>query len=233
MAQWILKTLFRIVLAMIARQETEGLDRVPEPPYILTINHIGTFDVVFGYAHLGGEHIVGWAAEKYETHPIFGPLLRAGGSIFIQRGKVDRAALNAGVQALKAGKSFALAPEGTRSPNAALARAKTGMAYLAAESGVPVIPIALTGTENVIPTLKRLQRPLLTMRVAEAVHLPDVPPEGRNAALRANTDQIMCRIAAMLPPSYRGYYAEHPLTLALLERGYDRHPVEANAPAPT
>lgn len=232
MSSRVLRTIFRAILAIIARQEVEGLERVPAPPYIFAINHIGTFDVIFTYALVGNEQTVGFAAEKYERHPIYGPLLRAGGAIFVQRGKVDRSALDAAVQALKSGKAFGIAPEGTRSPDSALARAKTGMAYLAAESGAPVIPAALTGTQRVVAKVRRLQRPVLKIRVGEPVQLAPVPAEGRNAALRANTDQIMCRIAAMLPPAYRGYYAEHPLTLALLLRGYHEQPVEANAPPP-
>lgn len=224
------KAFFRLVLSIFTRQEVDGADRVPEPPYIQAINHIGFFDVVFAYSLFGDERMVGWAAEKYEQHLLFGPLLRGGGAIFIQRGKVDRYALDAAVDAIRAGRSFGMAPEGTRSPEAALARAKTGIAYLAGASGAPIVPTALTGTEDLGGPLMRLKRPKLRARVAEPFHLPPVPENGRNAALRANTDEVMCRIAAMLPPAYRGHYAEFPRTLQLLESGYGDKPIEANAP---
>lgn len=215
-----LKTLFRAALFLLTRQELEGLNNVPEPPYIFAINHLGVFDVPLVFGNIGGPHVIGWAAEKYERHPLFGPLLRAGGSIFIQRGLVDRRALDAAVEALRGGKAFGMAPEGTRSSTAALARGKTGVAYLASESEAPVVPAAITGTEAVSRNLRRLRRALLTMRVGPPLALPPVSESERSADLRRNTDEVMCRIAAMLPPAYRGLYAEHPRTLALLEAGY-------------
>lgn len=224
------KRIFQIVLSVLTRQKAAGVERVPEPPYIQAINHIGFFDVVFTYAIFGDERMVGWAAEKYEKHLIFGPLLRGGGAIFIQRGKVDRSALDAAVEALRSGRSFGMAPEGTRSKDGALARAKTGIAYLAGASGAPVVPTALTGTEDIFGPLLRLRRPSLVVRVGEPFHLPPLPEQGRNAALRANTDEVMCRIAAMLPSSYRGYYADYPRTQQLLASGYGDNPIEANAP---
>lgn len=224
------KRIFQVALALFTRQEVEGVERVPEPPYIQAINHIGFFDVVFTYAIFGDERMVGWAAEKYEKHLVFGPLLRGGGAIFIQRGRVDRKALDAAVEALRSGRSFGMAPEGTRSPDAALARAKTGIAYLAGASGAPIVPTALTGTEAILRPLLRLKRPQLRVQVAEPFHLPPLPEQGRNAALRANTDEVMCRIAAMLPPGYRGYYADFPRTKQLLASGYGKNPIEANAP---
>lgn len=225
-----LKNLFGLVLYLLTRQELEGLNNVPQPPYIFAINHLGVFDVPLVYGNIGGPHLIGWAAEKYERHPLFGPLLRAGGSVFIQRGLVDRRALEAAVEALKSGKAFGMAPEGTRSSEAALARGKTGLAYLASESGAPVVPAAVTGTEAVGRNLLRFRRPRLTMRIGPPLTLSPVSQENRSADLRRNTDEVMCRIAAMLPPSYRGVYAEHPRTLALLEAGYGpQRPVPAVA----
>lgn len=224
-----LKYLFRLVLFLIARQQVADKDRLPDPPYILAINHLGYFDVPFVFGHFGGPHIGGWAAEKYEYHPFFGPLLRAGNGIFIQRGKVDRAAIQAAVEWLRAGNSFGMAPEGTRSADARLARGKTGVAYLADEAQVPIVPAAVTGTESVGAELRRFRRPRLTCRLGEPFHLPPVSEEGRMTDLRRNTDEVMCRIAAMLPPSYRGHYADHERTLELLALGYGDEPTNSNA----
>ena len=225
-----LRNLFRFALWLLTERQLEGLDNIPDPPYIFAINHLGLFDVPLVYGHVGGPHIIGWAAEKYEYHPIFGPLLRAGGAIFIQRGLVDRQALDAAVRAIKNGKAFGMAPEGTRSESAELARGKTGVAYLAAESGAPVVPAAITGTEKVGRELRRLRRPTLTMRIAPPLELPPVSDQQRSKDLRRNADEVMCRIAAMLPPSYRGVYADHPRTHALLDADYGpKRPVPLDA----
>jgi len=226
-----LKAFFQAGLAVLTRQQISGGERIPNPPFIIAINHLGVFDVPLIYGQFGGPHITGWAAEKYEHDLIFGTLLRSGGAIFIQRGLVDRKALDAAVDWLHRGKAFALAPEGTRSPTAAMARAKTGIAYLAHDSKAPVVPIAITGPEVVSASLRRLHRPLLTATVGEPFELPPFPAQDRTAGLRRNTDAVMCRIAAMLPASYRGYYADFPLTRALIESGYGDEPIEANVPS--
>lgn len=208
--------LFRTLMAVMTRQEVEGLENMPDPPYILATNHLGTLDVPLIYSNVGGPHMIGWAAEKYERHPIFGPLLRSGGAIFIQRGQVDRDALQKAVEALKSGKAFGMAPEGTRSPSRALIRGKTGIAYLAHEADVPIVPVAVTGTEKAVESWLRLRRPRLRLRIGKPFKLPPLPKENRTEALRRNTDEVMCRIAALLPPEYRGVYADHPRLKELL-----------------
>jgi 1-acyl-sn-glycerol-3-phosphate acyltransferase len=218
---------FRFGLWLLTRTKVEGVENVPEPPYILATNHLGTLDVPFIYATVGGPHLVGWAAEKYEHSLIRGTILRAGGAVFIQRGKVDRRALDFAVQTLKSGKAFGMAPEGTRSPRHSLIRGKTGVAYLAAESGVPVVPVALTGTHRPYDHWKRLRRPLMTAHYGPPFNLPPLPENGRADALRRNTDEIMCHIAALLPPEYRGVYADHPRTLELIQQGYGQDPAAA------
>lgn len=222
----LLLAFFRSGLWLLTRTQIVGVENVPDPPYILATNHLGTLDVPFIYATVGGPHLVGWAAEKYEHSLIRGTILRAGGAVFIQRGKVDRRALDFAVETLKSGKSFGMAPEGTRSPRHSLIRGKTGVAYLASESGVPVVPVALTGTHRPYDHWLRLRRPLMTAHYGPPFHLPSLPDEGRGAALRQNTDEIMCHIAALLPPEYRGAYAEHPRTLELLEQGYGKRTLE-------
>lgn len=215
-----LRAVFRFVTSLVARQSVEGRHRIPDPPYILAVNHLGLFDVPFVYGQLGGPHITAWAAEKWENHLLFGTLLKAGRAIFIQRGKVDRRAIKAAVDWLNEGNAFALAPEGTRSDNAALARGKTGVAYLADESNAPVVPVAITGTEAVGRQLLRLRPARLHCRIGHPVRLPPVSKDERMVDLRRNTDEIMCRLAALLPPSYRGSYADHPRTAELLAAGH-------------
>ncbi len=111
-----------------------------------------------------------------------------------------------------------LAPEGTRSPNATLQKAWPGASYLAAKAGAPIIPVALVGCEDAkfFPNLKRLRRTQVTVYAGEPFTLPPVPVQNREAVLEQYTDEIMCRIAALLPPAYRGYYADHPRLKELL-----------------
>jgi 1-acyl-sn-glycerol-3-phosphate acyltransferase len=214
----LMRWVFNLLFALLTRREIAGLENLPaEGPYILTSNHLSRLDLPLIYGLIGDQRLTGWAAEKYERHLFFGTLLRIGGGIFIRRGEVDRGALQAAVEWLRAGKIFGMAPEGTRSTTGALIRAKTGAAYLAEETGAPVVPAAVTGTERALRTLARLRRPQLSVRFGHPFRLHHVSEEDRTAALRSNTDEIMCRIAAMLPPEYRGVYADHPRLKLLLK----------------
>jgi 1-acyl-sn-glycerol-3-phosphate acyltransferase len=179
-------------------------------------NHLGLVDVPLIFGLVGGEHLTGWAAEKWQGHLIFGTLLRMGGGIFIQRGEVDRKALDAAIRWLQAGNVFGMAPEGTRSQTGGLIRGKTGIAYLADQADAPILPVAMTGTEAALTALLRFRRQRVTVRFGELFALPPLEAENRAASLRRNTDEVMCRIAALLPAEYRGVYADHPRTLELL-----------------
>jgi 1-acyl-sn-glycerol-3-phosphate acyltransferase len=139
-----------------------------------------------------------------------------GGGVFIQRGEVDRGALKAAVQWLRAGKVWGMAPEGTRSPDGTMKRGKTGVAYLADSSGAPIVPMGLVGAEKITTSLKRLRRQHVSLKIGKPFKLPPLNQDNRAASLRANTDEVMCRIAALLPESYRGMYADHPRTKELL-----------------
>jgi 1-acyl-sn-glycerol-3-phosphate acyltransferase len=213
-----LRRLAQFLVAHLARVEVSGLESLPPGgPYLLVSNHLSIADVAVVYALVGGENVTGWAAEKYRFHPIFGLILRLAGGIFIRRGAVDRAALDAAVEALRSGMVFGMAPEGTRSRTGGLMRGKTGAAYLAHEADVPIVPLGLIGTEAAFRSLARLRRARLTVRIGPPFRLPALDAADRSAGLRAHTDEIMCRIAALLPPAYRGVYADHPRLLRLLQ----------------
>lgn len=203
--------IFNLLSGLLARREVERWDNLPESgPYILALNHLSYFDLPFVFGLIGGEDVTGWAAEKYARHPLFGPILRMGGGIFIDRGEVDRSALGAAEAWLSQGKIFGMAPEGTRSKDNQLQRGKTGVAYLSHMSGAPIVPVGIYGTEDTLRCWLRLRRPTFHMRIGEPFRLPPIDPENRTASLRRDTDEIMCRIAALLPPKYRGVYADHP-----------------------
>lgn len=206
------------LVQLLAKPELEGGEHLPgSGAYVLVSNHMSMVDIPLGFTFLSNPDIRGWAAAKWSSHPIFAPIVYIGGGIFIQRGEVDRGALQGAVDWLRSGKPFALAPEGTRSKNGALQRGKTGAAYLAAEANVPVVPTAIIGTEVAFRTLfLGLRRPELTLRIGPPFALPPLDEENRAESLRRNTDEIMCRIAALLPERYWGYYAEYPRLRELL-----------------
>lgn len=218
-----LRTFFNAASGLLTRRIVLGMENLPPSgPYIMVLNHLSYFDLPFVFGLLGGENVTGWAAEKYQHHPFFGPLLKLAGGIFIERGKVDRHAIAKAVEWLQNGNIFGMAPEGTRSKTRTLARGKTGAVYLAHEAHVPLIPIGIYGTERSWSCWRRLRRPTFTMHIGQPFRLPEVNPRERHARLRADTDEIMCRIAALIPVQYHGYYADHPRLQALLQTRTDQ-----------
>lgn len=214
----LLRRIFNLLFALLTTRRVHGMENLPpRGPYILVSNHLSRLDGPLIYSLIGGAHMTGWAAEKYERHWFFGAIVRLGKGIFIRRGEVDRRALRAAEEWLRAGNVFGMSPEGTRSKTGGLIRAKPGAAYLALQTGAAVVPLAITGTESAMRKLLRLRRPQLSARVGHPFHLsPPGPDEDRASVLQRRTDEILCRIAGLLPPEYRGVYADHPRLQELL-----------------
>jgi len=212
-----MRGLFSVLIKLLSRSTAEGLENLPDSgAFLLAGNHMSMVDIPLGFAFLGDPNIRGWAAAKWSSHPLFAPIVHVGGGVFIRRGEVDRSSLREAIDWLKSGKPFALSPEGTRSRNGALQRGKTGAAYLAAEADVIVVPMGIIGTDRAFRTLfLKFRRPKLTLRIGEPFKLAPLDENLRSASLRENTDEIMCRIANLLPSRYWGYYADYPRLMDL------------------
>jgi 1-acyl-sn-glycerol-3-phosphate acyltransferase len=184
------------------------LDRIPaEGPLLVAFNHLAYLDapLIVAYAPRDVETLA--LSDLYEV-PVTGHLLKLYGAIPVRRDQFDRTVLRRALKVLSEGKALALAPEARMSVTASLERARHGAAYLALRSAAPILPVALTGTELVAGALRHLRRASVTMIVGE-VYEP--PPRARHPALRRTqveevTEAIMLRIAALLPPEYRGEY---------------------------
>ena len=205
------------VFSLLSIRQIQGLENIPsQGPYILVSNHLSRVDAPLLLTVVKNNNVSGWAAAKYRTHPLFGLVVRLGGGIFIRRGQVDRDALTAAVAWLREGNIFGIAPEGTRSKTGALIRAKTGAAYMADLAKVPIVPFAIMGTESMMSNLMRFRRSHLAVHIGVPFYLPALEENERTKGLRRNADEIMCRIAAMMPPTYHGAYADHPRLKELL-----------------
>jgi len=131
----------------------------------------------------------------------------------------DYSAFRQILERMKQGGLLVIAPEGTRSKTEALQEGKMGVAFLASKSGYPVLPVAVTGTEDrgIMENLKHFRRSKITATAADPLHI-DIPKgAGREEAMRRATDEIMCQIGALLPEKYRGVYVNHPRLKELLK----------------
>jgi 1-acyl-sn-glycerol-3-phosphate acyltransferase len=205
--------LIRFIFNLIARFEIRGYENVPPSgAFVLAVNHIGVIDIaMFHYVFDRFDMFIP-VGEKWEKNAFVRWLARNLNFLFVDRFNPDLKALRKMIALMDAGNSLVIAPEGTRSKTGALIEGKPGVAYLAARSGFPVLPVAITGTEDkvILGNLKRLRKSPVTLTAGKPFTLPSIPRENRDEALQTYTDEIMCQIAVLLPERYRGVYAEHP-----------------------
>ena len=213
-----LRSIVRFIMKIITDIEVHGIEKLPEGNVIVAANHLGRLDTAALLCIIDREDIIMPVAEKYRDHPFFGAIGRAANAIWLNRFEADYSALRQILDRMKRGGMLVIAPEGTRSKTEALQEGKMGVAFLAGKSGYPVLPVAITGTEDrvVIQNLKRFRRSKITVTAADIMRIELPPGKGREQAMRAATDEIMCRIAATLPEKYRGVYTNHPRVKELL-----------------
>jgi len=211
-----IRALVAFLARLIAHVEIEGLDHVPASgPFLLIVNHISRLDPPILMLAIPRQVYV-LAASEYRRVPILKQLMEASGAIWVRRGELDLAALRAALAVLKRGDVLGIAPEGTRSRTRALRPARPGAAYIALRSGVPVLPVAVTGTEKMLEDFLHLRRMRIRVVIGAPFQLP-VNEHPRSEALAAATEQMMRAIATLLPPAYQGVYrlAEAPVSDAL------------------
>ena len=209
LARFLVWTIFKLT----SHIEVVGFDNIPaQGGCVIVSNHIGRLDAALVYYLLDRQDIILLVAEKYRSSVFYRWLARQMDAIWVDRFNADFSALRAALKRLRQGGLLVIAPEGTRSPDGRLRLGQAGASYLAAKAGVPVIPVALTGTEDQIvrSKLRRLQRLNLLVRVGKPFSLPPLGTNRREAQLAAYTTEIMCQIAALLPLEARGVYADHP-----------------------
>jgi len=207
-----LRWIVRFIMNIIADVEVVGIEKLPAGNVLVAANHLGRLDSAVLLYVLDRQDIIMAVAEKYKNHPLFGAIGRAVNAIWLNRFEADFSALREILARMQHGGLMVIAPEGTRSKTASLQQGKMGVAFLASKSGYPVLPVAITGTEDagVIANLKRFRKSKIRV-VAGELYTIEIPHgRGREQAMRQSTDEIMCRIAAMLPLSYRGVYTDHP-----------------------
>lgn len=210
---------------LLARLQVTGRENIlRRGPYLVTTNHMSAADtpiLLISFPPLPWRFFAG---EKWQAHPIFGPIMHYLGGIYIQRGEVDRRALREALAAIEEGAVFGLAPEGSRSKTAQLSRGKDGAAYLASRTNVPIVPVGIVDSDKLFANAKRLRPTNLQVRIGQPFTLPDLGHRVRSADLSAYTELIMVHIAALLPERYHGAYKDS-LALKALLAGDDPWPL--------
>jgi len=215
----VLRFLIRILLKLIGRFEIRGKENVPlTGGIVIASNHIGILDIIMVYFVMDRTDLFIPVAEKWEKIGWIKWLGKQLNFLFVDRYNPDLKALRKMIALMHEGKCLIIAPEGTRSHSGALIQGKLGVAYLAARSGFPVVPVAITGTadEVILENVKHLRKSHITLTGGKQFSIPPLPNRERDVALQKWTDEIMCQIAVLLPEQYRGFYADHPRLKELL-----------------
>lgn len=214
-----LRLILRFLINLIAKVEIQGWEFVPkEGTFIIATNHLGFLDALLAFYALDRWDIFIPVAEKWEKIGILRWASKYLNLVFIDRFNPDIKALRKMIDLMEKGNLLIIAPEGTRSRVGSMIEGKPGVSYLAAKLNRPILPVGLAGTEDkvVLQNLKRLRRSHIIVRAGPPFTLPPLPKQGRDQALKQYTDEIMCRIAALIPEKYRGVYADHPRLKELL-----------------
>jgi 1-acyl-sn-glycerol-3-phosphate acyltransferase len=202
----IIQGLFRLILWLFTRRTIEGLENYPQKgPALIVTNHLGDTDSALGAVYFSHKPIALAGIEMINLR-VLGKIMDWYGVIWVHRGQPDRRALRAALKGLDQGRIIAIAPEGRESVTGVLEEGVGGAAYLALKTGVPLIPVAFTGTENwrVYGNMKKLRRTDVSMKIGPRFMLE--PGPDRKKAIQIGTETIMYKIADLLPRKYRGRF---------------------------
>lgn len=220
----LVRFLNRLLVKIILDIEFINLESAPrEGALIVAGNHLGVLDALIVYYVIDRRDYIVMVAEYHRQYAFRRFLAKQVDAIFVDRYQADFAVLREVLKRLAAGGVLIISPEGTRSKTGGLLPGQPGTAYLAAKSGVPVLPVSIIGSEDslVMPNLKRLRRSPVKITFGKPLYFDPVKREHRQEILQNYTDEIMCQIAALLPEAYRGVYSEHPRLKEIIdEPGY-------------
>jgi 1-acyl-sn-glycerol-3-phosphate acyltransferase len=206
---WLINFIIRIWTRITCRMDAEELKKVPaHGPLIAIANHTGQIEVPLIFAHLQPRPVTGWAKVEAWDNKFLNWVFDVWGLIPVRRGEADMKALKDALKALEQGKILGIAPEGTRNKTGRLIRALPGTVMVALHSGAPIIPVAHWGGEDYLKNLKRLRRTDFHVRVGRPFI---INTEGIkvNAEVRQQiVDEMMYRLAELLPEEYRGEYSD-------------------------
>ncbi|PFG31466.1 lysophospholipid acyltransferase family protein [Paramicrobacterium agarici] len=217
MFYWIMKNVIvGPLVTAIFRPWVVGAENVPtKGPAIIASNHLSVIDSIFLPLYLDrrisflaksdyftGKGLKGWATRAFMNATGQLPIDRSGG-------KASEASLNTGLGVLGRGELLGIYPEGTRSPDARMYRGRTGVARMVLEAGVPIIPVVMVNTEQIMPigtTVPRIKRPGLIF--GEPLDFSRFEGlEGDRFILRSVTDELMYELQKLSKQEYVDVYA--------------------------
>src|ERR1044071_2998096 len=189
-----IRWLIRLIFNLVARVEVRGYENLPEEgSFVIATNHLGIVDVPIAFYALERWDLFVMIGEKWEKVRLFRWIGKYFNFVFIDRFNPDIKTLRKVISLMEKNNILIIAPEGTRSRTGSLIEAKPGVSYLATKLNRPIVPVAITGTEDkaLLGNLKKLRRAHITLTAGQVFSLPPLPRENRDEVLKRYTDEIM------------------------------------------
>jgi 1-acyl-sn-glycerol-3-phosphate acyltransferase len=206
---WLINFIIRVWTRITCRIDADDLKKVPQQgPLIAIANHTGQIEVPLIFAHLQPRPVTGWAKVEAWDNKFLNWVFDVWGLIPVRRGEADMKALKDALKALEQGKILGIAPEGTRNKTGRLIRALPGTVMVALHSGAPIIPVAHWGGEDYLKNLKRLRRTDFHVRVGQPFIINTEGVKVTGEVRQQIVDEMMYRLARLLPEEYRGEYSD-------------------------
>lgn len=200
---------FRGFTCLLSRIDDAELEKVPpKGPLILYCNHVNLLEIPILYTHLQPRRVHGMVYANRWENPLLGWMLDVTQSIPLHRGEADLNAIRQGLDVLERGEMLVIAPEGTRSHDGQLGMAHPGVVLLALHSRAPLLPVAYFGAEKWKEDLRHLRRTDFHLRVGKPFQLQAGSGKVTGEVRTRMLDEMMYRLAALLPAEYRGVYAD-------------------------
>lgn len=208
----LLRTFFRLFF----RIDRSELAKVPQAgPLLMMVNHTSNLEGPMLYAFLQPRPLHALAKQELWEQKFMAYLMDMWKSIPVDRQNMGRSTMDACFKVLEDRHILAIAPEGTRSKDGNLQEGKGGVAFIAHKKDVPMIPVAVMGFPSFSKNIRRLRRTVITIKVGEVFEI--VQKGGRIDAdtRQALADEIMMRLAIMMPNEMRGHYKDKDIVFTL------------------
>ncbi len=203
---YVARFIVQMILRLFTHWRVRGRENVPAKGAILIVsNHLHLADPPLVSVSLKRKAIFMAKKELFRSR-FSGYFISSFGAFPVHRGQLDRNALRQAERVLAQGFSLVMFPEAMRSKNAQLQKAFPGSALIAIRNSVPIVPVAITGTEKIRGFSWIFHRPTITITFGQPFHLPQVNGRVSRTELTNLTGYIMAHIAELLPLNYRGYY---------------------------